>query len=299
MNATTGATTYLATSQRLSAALMRRYSSSFSAATLLLPPEARRDIASVYAYVRLADEIVDAPRQTPDDSVRIQATLAGFERDLANARADGYSTNPILHAYQEAAHRLQIPSEWDDAFLRSMRSDVGEPLNLDDYIYGSAEVIGLMCVHCFIGGPPARDLDAIYRGARGLGRAFQVINFLRDAAADHDQLGRDYLGLYSDSPDSSKRFAEATVRRDLAAAKAAVPLLPSHARAAVASAIGLFAAVEREIERRDVGELLTGERVHISTTRKTAILTAALVAHPPVPRRRQQWSPTSSSSAGE
>lgn len=266
---------YLDASRRMSAELMRSYSTSFSLASTLMPQRIRLDIAAIYALVRIADEIVDAVGPQTEESAA--SRLDGLVADLREARARGYSSNPVLHAYQETAARLAIPAEWEEAFFRSMRADITEPLSLDDYIYGSAEVVGLMCVHAFFGGTPTRDQDAVYAGARGLGRAFQIINFLRDVRADHDDLGRDYLGLFGPDGDASKLFAEAMVRRDLMRARQAIPLLPVRTRAAVAAATGLFAAVETRVETCSLAELTSGRRIHIPSIQKAMIVSATLI----------------------
>lgn len=288
MSAQTPEALYLSTARRMSAELMRRYSSSFTAASLLLGEATRYDIASVYALVRVADEIVDSGAVDAHERQTATARLDALHEGLAQAKQDQFSVNPVLHAYQEAARRLNIAPEWEDAFFRSMRADVTEPISLRDYVYGSAEVVGLMCVHCFLGGPPREQRDAIYDGARGLGRAFQNVNFLRDARADHDELGRDYLGLYQHghAGDLAKQIAEDGVRRDLDKARAAIPLLPRHARAAVAAATGLFADVEARVEARSLDQLIHGPRIHVPSARKALIVSAAIAAHPSLRGKR-------------
>ena len=238
---------YDTTAARASRAVLRTYSTSFGIGTRLLPPRSRTDIEAVYALVRLADEVVDTYRG-PDAA----AELDQLEAQTARALVTAYSTNVVVHAFARAARRTGIGHGEVDPFFASMRSDLSvrehDRASYDRYVFGSAEVVGVMCLKVFLsadarpGHPPVDPPDDAVTGARALGAAFQKVNFLRDLGADHGDLGRSYLpGVDADRlTDGDVHGVLDEVRADLATARAALPLLPPRARVAVEATTALY-----------------------------------------------------------
>ena len=189
---------YDATAARTSAGVLAAYSTSFGLGTRLLGRRAQEDIRAVYALVRLADEVVDTYRG--EDA---GAELDELEEQTARALRTGYSTNLVVHAFARTARRVGISAAETEPFFASMRADLTvrehDRASYEAYVYGSAEVVGLMCVRAFLNedrrpGEPVREPDqAQVAGARALGAAFQKINFLRDLGADTEELGRTYF----------------------------------------------------------------------------------------------------------
>lgn len=168
------------------------YSTSFSIATKLLAPSIRQDIYNIYGFVRFADEIVDTFHEFNKNEL-----LDEFEVELYKAIDRRISLNPILNSFQETVHKYQIPAELYNAFLKSMRKDLSKSTyktqeEYEEYIYGSADVVGLMCLKVFVKG----DDEMYHRlknDAMKLGSAFQKVNFLRDLKADYEELSRSYF----------------------------------------------------------------------------------------------------------
>ncbi len=168
------------------------YSTSFSLATKMLDASIRQDIYNIYGFVRFADEIVDSFHDYDKASL-----FARFEKDLKNAISEKISLNPILNAFQHSFHRYQIDISLVDAFMKSMKMDLTKEeykteAEYKEYIYGSADVVGLMCLKVFVKG----DLvayNALKDAAMSLGSAFQKVNFLRDLKADFEGLNRTYF----------------------------------------------------------------------------------------------------------
>jgi phytoene/squalene synthetase len=168
------------------------YSTSFSIATKLLAPSIRQDIYNIYGFVRFADEIVDTFHEFDKEDL-----LDEFEAELYKALERKISLNPILNAFQETVHKYNIPQNLYDAFLRSMRKDLSKSTyktqaEYEDYIYGSADVVGLMCLKVFVKGDDEM-YDRLKQDAMKLGSAFQKVNFLRDLKADYEELSRSYF----------------------------------------------------------------------------------------------------------
>lgn len=263
------------------ALVIRSYSSSFGLASRLLAEPVRRDVHNIYALVRLADEIVDAPRPHQSADQRRRA-LDALHTDVADAISTGWSTNLVVHAFARTTHHAGIDAGLIDPFFASMRADldptVHDEASLAAYIYGSAEVVGLMCVHAFLADQPHRKAryDQLAPGARSLGAAFQKINFLRDLAADDRDLGRRYLiGLDADHPSDEawNRWLD-DIDGDLTAAAQAIPLLPSGTRVAVCTAHDLFAELAVRL-RSTPPEVACRTRIRVSTPAKARIAAAA------------------------
>ncbi|OIP82221.1 MAG: phytoene synthase, partial [Porphyromonadaceae bacterium CG2_30_38_12] len=189
---------YNKTSGEISSLVTKSYSNSFYLSTLMLDKKTREAIHGVYGFVRLADEIVDTFHHKPQ-----QMLLEKFESDLHQALRDGISLNPILHAFQRAVIEYAIPYEYIDAFLKSMKMDLEKKEYLsaaetETYIYGSANVVGLMClkIFCFNN---ADLFNKLVLPAEKLGSAFQKVNFLRDLKADTELLERKYFSSFDPS----------------------------------------------------------------------------------------------------
>ena len=256
------------------------YSTSFSMATNVLAPRMRADIRNLYAMVRIADEIVDgSAAQAGVPAAEIAQLLEDYERAVLQAPHQRFHVDPVLHAYADTARRCQFDPEHVRSFFHSMRMDLTESTHsaesLDEYIFGSAEVIGLMCLSVFLegrGDVGQEDRDTMTRGARALGAAFQKINFLRDYAEDSQELGRIYFPEILDQGlnEQSKKLLVADIRQDLELAHCTIPLLPLGARAGVLAATGLFEALTDKIDRTSAAEVREG-RISVSDAHKTAI----------------------------
>ena len=179
-------------SRSCSKTVTNSYSTSFSLATKMLAPSIRQDIYNIYGFVRFADEIVDTFHDYDKEKL-----FNDFEQDLHKAIDARISLNPILNAYQETVHKYGIQKELYDAFMDSMRLDLhkNEYLSIEEYkqyIYGSADVVGLMCLKVFVKGDKQK-YEELKESAMSLGSAFQKVNFLRDLKADYDDLSRSYF----------------------------------------------------------------------------------------------------------
>ncbi|GGI48465.1 Phytoene/squalene synthetase [Agromyces flavus] len=265
-----------------SANVIAHYSTSFGAAARLLDPDARRRVRSVYALVRVADEIVDgAAAEAGLSPEQQQQVLDGLETEVERAMATGYSANLVVHAFAEVAREAGFGTELTRPFFASMRRDL-DPApfaasEIGPYIHGSAEVVGLMCLAVFLVGEPARPDDdtrraRLERGAIHLGAAFQKINFLRDLAVDWRTLGRNYFPAVD--PDAFTEADKAAIlddiERDLEIARRSLPDLPRRARAAVSAAHGLFASLTARCRATPASEIIA-TRIRVPDGEKLAI----------------------------
>jgi phytoene synthase len=172
--------------------LTKAFSTSFSFSSRLLAPQQRQAIYAIYGFVRVADEIVDTYHDYPQEKL-----LDRFERDLNEALETRISTNPILNAFQDVVFRYRLEREMIHAFLKSMRLDLEKKEyktreEYQEYIYGSADVVGLMCLRVFIEGDD-EQYNRLKDSAMKLGSAFQKVNFLRDLKNDMEILERSYF----------------------------------------------------------------------------------------------------------
>jgi phytoene/squalene synthetase len=270
---------YSATASSSARVVITRYSTSFSLACRLLGSPAREHISNIYALVRLADEVVDGVAREAGLAAReVAAALEQLEAETESALASGYSTNMIVHAFACTARSQGIDTELTRPFFASMRSDLQvashDAATLKGYIYGSAEVVGLMCLRVFssMPGAPAGHEAETEAAARSLGAAFQKVNFLRDLAADTSELGRSYFpGLDPRSfSDEHKNALVREIRADLDAAALGIEHLAPGAARAVAMAHGLFSDLNHRIERTPAAELMT-RRISVPPGRKALI----------------------------
>jgi len=284
LRAATGLGLYNRASSAGSACVIREYSTSFRLASALLGRAVRPHVASIYALVRIADEVVDgAAAEAGLGPAQQRALLDELEAETDRAVLQGYSTNPVVHSFAVTARAHGIGAELTAPFFRSMRRDLSPveftAAELAEYLYGSAEVVGLMCLRVFLGADARRvpdlDRERLEHGARRLGAAFQKVNFLRDVADDWGERGRSYLpGLGPGFSERDKQSIVADIRHDLDAAAEVIPLLPNSSRRAVAAAHALFAELTGRIERTDADALLT-RRVRVPTGSKLLLLAGA------------------------
>jgi 15-cis-phytoene synthase len=269
--------------------VITRYSTSFARACRLLDEPVRGHVRDVYGLVRLADEVVDAPTfpLTRDERA---ALLDDLRAETHRAVARGFSTNLVVHAFALTARECGIGADLVDPFFASMRTDLERSTHDDrsfaTYVHGSAEVVGLMCLRIFVACEPgtaaerAQRYDALADGARRLGAAFQKVNFLRDLAADRDDLGRGYFpGLGTGRLTDARRDALLDdVDADLDAAAAAIDRLPRSSRRGVRAAHDLFAALSRRL-RATPAATIEQRRVRVPGSVKLLVVSRTLVGY--------------------
>lgn len=274
---------YTRAAHESAATIIHEYSTSFGMATRLLGAEVRPHVEDVYALVRVADEIVDgAAAEAGLDLDDQRALLDALEADTERAMRTGYSANVVVHSFAATARLSGIGVELTRPFFASMRRDLS-PVDftaeeLSDYIYGSAEVVGLMCLAVFLRDAPVPQATRVRLelGARRLGAAFQKINFLRDLAVDYTQLGRSYFPGIDPArlTERQKLALVVDIDCDLGAAADAIPELPDNCRRAILAAHALFAELSDRIRSTPAPELLA-RRISVPTRTKLAILLRA------------------------
>lgn len=294
---------YDATAEAASGVVIDRYSTSFGLASRMLARDTREHIRNVYALVRVADEVVDGP-----------ATEAGLDRELARTVLDeleadteraielGFSVNPVVHAFARTARTTGFGAELTAPFFASMRMDLErtehDDASFDAYVYGSAEVVGLMCLRAFVhrAGRPTFDQAELVAGARALGAAFQKVNFLRDLHADFEVLGRSYFpGVDIRSFDeATKDRLVADVQADLDHAARTIRLLPADARNAVGLAHALFQELNDRLARTPASRLVT-TRVRVPNPVKVRLAAQVLAGRAPLRSRVTTQRPGGSS----
>ncbi|WMY78538.1 squalene/phytoene synthase family protein [Citricoccus sp. I39-566] len=275
----TAVSRYDRVAQASAAQVISGYSTSFGWATRLLAEPVRSEVRSIYALVRVADEIVDDPDPALTPALR-SSLLEGLEAETLRALDCARSANLVVHAFAGVARHRGIDPSLVGPFFASMRADLTRSAHdgqsLSEYVYGSAEVVGLMCLKVFTGGD-AQAYERLAPAARSLGSAFQKVNFLRDLADDHDVLGRTYFpGLDPATfTDAHRNALLEGIDADLATAAAAIPHLPSSCRRAVQAAHDLFAALSRRLRRTPAADIRR-TRVRVPDTEKALILLRAM-----------------------
>ena len=254
------------------------YSTSFSLGIRGLNRKLHAPIYGIYGYVRFADEIVDSFQGYPRADL-----LERFRQDTYRAIEDKISLNPILNSFQQVVHDYGIDRDLIDTFLHSMEMDLHEntydQAGFEQYILGSAEVVGLMCLKVFVEGDQEQYL-ALKSNAISLGSAFQKINFLRDMHADYVGLGRAYFpGLDIDNFDQqTKRTIEADIEQDFRAGFEGIKRLPKGARFGVYLAYMYYYALFRKIKGVQSHRILS-ERIRIPDQHKYALMVGSYVRH--------------------
>ncbi len=215
----------------------KSYSTSFSSAVKMLAPSIRQDIYNIYGFVRFADEIVDTFHDYNKEEL-----FQMFENDLENSLKNKISLNPILNSFQHTVNKYQIPSELINAFMKSMKLDLSKKeYHTDDeykeYIYGSADVVGLMCLKVFVNGDDTK-YKTLEHSAMRLGSAFQKVNFLRDLKADFEDLSRTYFPNtdLTQLDETSKNIIIKEIEADFAEGYKGIQNLPIEAKFGVYTA---------------------------------------------------------------
>lgn len=261
-------------SYELAEHLTKRYSTSFSMSSRLFSADVRPHIYAIYGMVRIADEIVDTYRG--DDAGRL---LDEFEEAVYAACQSEYSTNPILQAFSVTAKKFTITTELIQPFFASMRMDLHSTdfskKQYQEYIYGSAEVVGLMCLRVFVGGDNER-YEALKDGAKALGAAYQKVNFLRDMKADYQELGRVYFpGVEFDSfSEDDKQAIASDIEQDFLMAKTAIDNLPASAKSAVKTSYVYYYKLFERLQCASV-EDIKSKRIRVPNWQKILLYAQA------------------------
>ena len=264
------------TSIAMSRRLALNYSTSFSLGIRLLSKECRWAIFSIYGLVRVADEIVDTFH-----GYNKKQLLMDFKSQTYQAMEEGISTNPVLHAFQLAANQYGVGKELIEPFFNSMEEDLDtsshNAQSYSEYIYGSAEVVGLMCLKVFCNGNE-EQYNHLVPFARSLGAAFQKVNFLRDIRSDVEERGRVYFpGVdFNQFSDSDKYGIIQDVKNDFAHAYVGIVQLPVGCRLGVYTAYIYYLKLLEKIERTTAVDILES-RVRIPNTQKIALLAQSFV----------------------
>lgn len=279
------AVTYNAAAESAAGSVIGSYSTSFGMATRLLGRPVRDRVRSIYALVRVADEIVDGAAAGAGLSPeQIAAALEDYERSTVAAMESGFSTDLVVHAFAQASRATGFGTELTRPFFASMRMDLCRaehtPESFEEYVHGSAEVVGLMCLHAFstdASPVPVAPDEQLVEGARRLGAAFQKVNFLRDLQADAEGRGRAYFPGIDPAAltDTQRDDLLDDLDADLARAQRSIDELPTSSRAAVQSAHDLFAELSRRLRATPADELRT-RRVRVPDARKAVILARAI-----------------------
>lgn len=257
----------------------KKYSTSFSISVSFLPGKMRKAIYSLYGFVRVADEIVDTFFDS--DQKRL---LDEFEKDFYKAIDDGISTNPILHSFSKTVKEYNIPLSLIDSFLKSMKADLSKQIYLDEseirnYIYGSADVVGLMCLRVFTNGN--NDLyKQLELPAMKLGSAFQKVNFLRDLKNDVELLNRVYFPDFNKNSfdENKKNILILDIENDFRDALSGIKRLPGKSQLAVLIAYTYYKKLLLKIKQTPAEKILS-ERIRIRNSYKIVLFGKAYVKY--------------------
>lgn len=266
-------------SQSCSKNVTKTYSTSFSLATKMLTPCIRQDVYNVYGFVRLADEIVDSFHQYDKKTL-----FSRFEQALEQALSEKISLNPILNAFQHTVHKYGIDQEFIDAFMKSMRLDLTKKqyktrAEYQEYIYGSADVVGLMCLKIFVKGDQTQ-FDALKEPAMALGSAFQKVNFLRDLKADFKELDRTYFPNTNLAAldESAKQEIIADIEADFSKGYAGIVALPPEAKFGVFMAYRYYRRLLKKLNNTPALDIVN-TRIRVPNYEKFSLLTRSYVKY--------------------
>jgi len=253
------------------------YSTSFSLATKMLSKSIRQDIYNIYGFVRFADEIVDSFHDYDKADL-----FNKFEYDLELALEHKISLNPILNAFQHTFHHYNIDKSLVDAFMKSMRMDLYKSeyqteKEFKSYIYGSADVVGLMCLKVFTQGNKNKYTE-LMQTATSLGSAFQKVNFLRDLKADHDGLDRTYFPNtdLNNLNEESKQGIINDIEKDFAEGFEGIKKLPMEAKFGVFMAYRYYRQLLKKLKRTPALEIKNA-RIRVPNYKKLELLTRSYV----------------------
>lgn len=256
----------------------QKYSTSFSLGIKFLSKDLQQPIYNIYGFVRFADEIVD----TFHDHDK-KVLLEEFKTETHKAIDRGISLNPILNSFQATVHQYNIPKDIIDTFLYSMEMDLTKEFynqeKYEQYILGSAEVVGLMCLKVFVRGDEA-EYERLKAPAMKLGSAFQKINFLRDLKADYHELGRTYFpGVdLKEFNDVIKKQIEADIALDFELGYNGIMQLPKNARFGTYMAYIYYYKLFKKIKETPAKTILN-QRIRIPNNRKYGLFLSSYVRH--------------------
>lgn len=266
-------------SRSCSKTVTNAYSTSFSTATKMLAPSIRQDIYNIYGFVRFADEIVDSFHDYDKEKLFDQ-----FERDLYAAIEDKISLNPILNSFQETVHKYGIQKELYGAFMKSMRLDLHKSTYLSmneyqEYIYGSADVVGLMCLKVFVKGNK-KKYDKLKASAMRLGSAFQKVNFLRDLKADYEDLSRSYFPNtnLAELDEASKQRIIDEIEADFHEGFKGISKLPVEAKFGVYTAYVYYLKLLHKLKKIPSLEIRK-RRIRVSDYQKAGLLAKSYLSY--------------------
>lgn len=252
------------------------YSTSFTLGIKTLAKRYHSPIFAIYGFVRFADEIVDTFHEF-DKAVLLER----YKQDTYLAIKEGISLNPVLHSFQKVVNEFGIEQGLIDAFLYSMEMDLHNtaynPDKYEEYIYGSAEVVGLMCLHVFCNGDKAQ-YDLLKNDAKSLGAAFQKVNFLRDLKSDFYERGRVYFpGVnFNDFSKDAKQIIEDDIQKDFDNAYRGIMGLPAGAKNGVYLAYVYYLKLFKKIKSTPATQIQQ-ERIRVSDPMKFALLAKTMV----------------------
>jgi len=266
-------------SYKCSKLVTRSYSTSFSLATKMLYSSIRYDIYNIYGFVRFADEIVDSFHDYDKEML-----FDRFSRDLEHALKDKISLNPILNAFQHTYHKYNIDKSLVDAFMKSMHSDLHKSEYLTEeeykaYIYGSADVVGLMCLKVFVKGDDIK-YDELKDTAMSLGSAFQKVNFLRDLKADFEGLDRTYFPNtdLNNLDEQSKQAIIEDIEADFEKGLSGIQKLPIEAKFGVFMAYRYYHQLLKKLKKTPALKIKNA-RIRVSNPKKIELLMRSYVKY--------------------
>ena len=255
------------------------YSTSFSLATKMLSKNIRQDIYNIYGFVRLADEIVDTFHDF-DKKILLDRFIDELDYSLKN----NISTNPILNSFQFTVNKYKIDYELIDAFLTSMKMDLKKvkystEKEYKDYIYGSADVVGLMCLKVFVGGDK-ETYDILKPSAMSLGSAFQKVNFLRDLNADYSLLNRTYFPNldFNEFDDDAKMLIMNEIEEDFRKALKGIYELPNNSKFGVYAAYKYYKRLLKKLKKTSYLKI-KNQRVRVPNYQKVDVLARSYVRY--------------------
>lgn len=266
-------------SKKCSKEVTKIYSTSFSLATRMLGPAIRQDIYNIYGFVRFADEIVDSFHKYNKEIL-----FNRFENALEEALSDKISLNPILNSFQETVYKYNIQKELIDTFMASMRLDLTKSVystteEFNDYIYGSADVVGLMCLKVFVKGD-IEKYNQLKESAMNLGSAFQKVNFLRDLKEDYENLSRTYFpNTNLDSLDEeSKMIIIEEIEENFNRGYQGILQLPHDSKLGVFVAYRYYKRLLKKLQQTPAIEIKNA-RIRVPNVEKIGLLTRSYVKY--------------------
>ena len=257
----------------------KTYSTSFSLATRLLSQNIRRDIYNIYGFVRFADEIVDSFHDYDKKEL-----FEDFSIDLDKALKNKIHLNPILNSFQHTFHKYDIDISLVDAFMKSMKMDLSKKKystvkEFKEYIYGSADVVGLMCLKVFVQGNQKLYLS-LKESAMSLGSAFQKVNFLRDLKADKEDLNRSYFPntSFKNLDEQDKDFIISDIENDFSKGLEGIKNLPIEAKFGVFMAYRYYNQLLKKLKKTPATEIIN-RRIRVPNLKKLELLTRSYVKY--------------------